>query len=62
MNRLKSPTSSSSKTLCTRLKENASKIKLHFQEYLYLYGLKQRFYFDTSVFGGYFDEEFAEFT
>jgi hypothetical protein len=23
---------------------------------------KQRIYFDTSVFGGYFDEEFEEFT
>ena len=24
--------------------------------------MKQRIYFDTSVFGGYFDSEFAEFT
>lgn len=24
--------------------------------------MKQRLYIDTSVFGGYFDEEFAEFT
>ena len=24
--------------------------------------MKQRLYFDTSVFGGYFDEEFSEFT
>lgn len=24
--------------------------------------MKQRLYIDTSVFGGYFDEEFSEFT
>jgi hypothetical protein len=24
--------------------------------------MKQRLYIDTSVFGGYFDDEFAEFT
>ena len=24
--------------------------------------MKQRLYLDTSVFGGYYDEEFAEFT
>lgn len=24
--------------------------------------IKQRIYIDTSVFGGYFDEEFEEFT
>jgi predicted nucleic acid-binding protein len=24
--------------------------------------MKQRFYIDTSVFGGYIDEEFSEFT
>ncbi len=25
----------------------------------YLYCMKQRIYIDTSVFGGYFDEEFS---
>jgi len=29
---------------------------------LYLYSMKQRIYLDTSVFGGFFDEEFSEFT
>ena len=29
---------------------------------MYLYSVKQRLYIDTSVFGGYFDEEFEEFT
>ena len=28
----------------------------------YLYSMKQRLYIDTSVFGGFFDEEFSEFT
>ncbi len=29
---------------------------------MYIYYVKQRVYIDTSVFGGYFDDEFAEFT
>jgi predicted nucleic acid-binding protein len=29
---------------------------------LYLHNVKQRLYIDTSVFGGFFDDEFAEFT
>ena len=29
---------------------------------MYLYNVKQRLYIDTPVFGGYFDDEFAEFT
>ena len=29
---------------------------------MYLYKVKQRLYIDTSVFGGFFDDEFAEFT
>jgi predicted nucleic acid-binding protein len=28
----------------------------------YLYGMKQRIYIDTSVFGGYYDEEFEKYT
>jgi hypothetical protein len=29
---------------------------------LYLYAVKQRIYIDTSVIGGYYDEEFEEHT
>ena len=29
---------------------------------MYLHDVKQRLYIDTSVFGGFFDDEFAEFT
>ena len=31
-------------------------------EFHYLYCMKQRLYIDTSVFGGFFDEEFSEYT
>jgi len=29
-------------------------------DFRYFYCMKQRVYIDTSVFGGYFDEEFSE--
>ena len=43
-------------------KNPALKIWQNSRNYYCLYCMKQRLYIDTSVFGGYFDEEFSEFT
>ena len=49
--------------LCAWLaKYPEKKIRQNFENFEYLYSMKQRIYIDTSVFGGFFDEEFSEFT
>jgi len=63
VNRQKTPRNPPQKNTITKIKKrNALKIRRNFRDLYYLYAMKQRLYIDTSVFGGYFDEEFSAFT